>query len=304
MEQDNKESFLQHPVIASIIVTLLYYLFLIASGRITELIGALLGPTVVNQLINLNLGDVVVTVVTFVVTSFLFYLIIHKLLHYPRHVDSFKEYLYTIRLTRFSPLKHHFFIGISIFVIAILGAYVVALLVGSWNFDDAFQQILPPNSWVLFAAVIPGLFEEVVFRGIIATMFARKYSQKSAILGSSALFGVAHAVNVLSGADLIVTVAQVGYTFFIGILLAYVFFETDSLIPVVILHYLTASLGQFFVYALFASTVDPLFKVTYMVIGVGIVPMILGISLMKLLSTYFLSTVEFTNESESELFVS
>ncbi|MFW9996736.1 MAG: lysostaphin resistance A-like protein [Candidatus Odinarchaeota archaeon] len=290
-EQDAKESFLNHPATVSVIVVLLFYIFLLGSTLIADITGGVILAVTGSDYASLGLfellaGQVLVTAIIFAGTSVLFFLVIPRL-GYPEKVESLSDYLDTIRLSRVAPLKSYVFIGLVITATIMVTASVFTLVAGFWNYGDALKQILPPDSWSAITGVIPGFFEEVAFRGVIATGIAAKYGKQKAILGSAFIFGIAHVVNVFFGADPVITTAQVGYALFLGILFAYVFFETDSLVPVIIVHYFTAAVGQFFVYNIFQSQVAPLMKIIYMVTGLGIVPMALGLGVMKILGKIF-----------------
>jgi membrane protease YdiL (CAAX protease family) len=78
---------------------------------------------------------------------------------------------------------------------------------------------------------------------------------------------------------LFTTGLQVIYAALLGFLFGYLFIKTKSLIPCIILHYLIDSLGQLFTYVSFDSVVG---LVLFAIIGVGIIPSVLGILLVKL----------------------
>jgi membrane protease YdiL (CAAX protease family) len=127
--------------------------------------------------------------------------------------------------------------------------------------------------------LIPGIWEEVSFRGVISTLNLRKYSRTTVLIVVSLLFGLFHLINLLAGNNLVLTGVQVIYAALLGFLFGYLFIKTKSLIPSIILHYLIDSLGQLFVYVSFDNTVD---LVLFAIIGVGIVPSVLGVLLVKL----------------------
>ena len=285
MENGTNNYLRYHPIIASLVVVGLYYAFLIGAIFVIQLIGMMLGLTIFD--VDPGVSAILETIITFAILSILFFIIIPFVLRYPKEVESFDDYLDTIRLSRTSPLKSHIFIGVIISAIIILPTFLFALPTGLWYLDFAVRQIFPPHSWSLITAIIPGFFEEVAFRGILLTIIANRYIEKKAIVGSSFVFGFAHAINYLFGADPIITTAQIGFAFFLGILFAYLFFETDSLLPVIIIHYLIGAFGQFFAYAIYAWPIDPLLKVIYMVICLGAIPMLLGLGFMKLYKKFF-----------------
>lgn len=89
--------------------------------------------------------------------------------------------------------------------------------------------------------VLIGIFEEIVFRGIIFPSLLNYFEKskkgliKSMII-SSAIFGVAHIVNVFSGAGLIETLLQVAYSTLIGGLCVFAFVKTTNIISSIIVH--------------------------------------------------------------------
>ena len=127
--------------------------------------------------------------------------------------------------------------------------------------------------------LIPGIWEEISFRGVISTLNLRKYSRTTVLIVVSILFGLFHFFNLLAGAKLVSTGIQVIYAALLGFLFGYLFIKTKSLIPSIILHYLINSLGQLFTYVVFDSMAD---IVLFAIIGVGLIPTVLGMLLIKL----------------------
>jgi len=115
---------------------------------------------------------------------------------------------------------------------------------------------------------------------------------QTAIFISSLLFGLAHSVNILFGQDIIITIAQLGFTFFLGILLAYIVLKTNSLIPAILVHYLLDAIGPFFVYPLFELETDPFFVLGAMIIGLGIIPLIAGLGVVRVFEKYLPDTFQ------------
>lgn len=89
-----------------------------------------------------------------------------------------------------------------------------------------------------------GFLEEVIFRGLLFNGM-RKENEKTAILVSSLTFGIGHIVNLLSGADLLSTLLQVGYAIAIGFLFTVMFLKSGSLIPCIVAHAVINSLSAF-----------------------------------------------------------
>lgn len=83
-----------------------------------------------------------------------------------------------------------------------------------------------------------GIFEEVLFRGLLLGMISRAPMGRTALraaLISSLIFGVAHLVN-LPREGLTATIVQIAYAVLIGLFFAAVRICSGSLIAVVVLH--------------------------------------------------------------------
>lgn len=89
-----------------------------------------------------------------------------------------------------------------------------------------------------------GFLEEVIFRGLLFNGM-RKENEKTAIVVSSLTFGIGHIVNLLSGAELLSTLLQVGYATAIGFLFTVMFLKSGSLIPCIVAHAVINSLSAF-----------------------------------------------------------
>ena len=89
---------------------------------------------------------------------------------------------------------------------------------------------------ILFLFVIAvGLLEEFIFRGLILKYLSAK-GLKTAIIGSSILFGIGHFVNVLSGQDFLLTLLQVAFACLFGLVCAEIVAKTKSIIIPIIWH--------------------------------------------------------------------
>jgi len=97
---------------------------------------------------------------------------------------------------------------------------------------------LPPGSPRLLVS-FPSIFEEVAFRGISLTVFLSKYSERKSIIFSSIGFGFIHLLNLAIGRELVWVMGQVFFAFTIGLFYGYVFVKTQSLLPSMIVHYLS-----------------------------------------------------------------
>jgi membrane protease YdiL (CAAX protease family) len=88
---------------------------------------------------------------------------------------------------------------------------------------------------VLVGAPLIALNEEVFFRGIVLEGL-RPQGWRNAIIGSAFLFGFAHSLNLVAGANLPFTVMQIAATTAGGVTLAALRIRSGSLWPVIGLH--------------------------------------------------------------------
>ena len=168
-------------------------------------------------------------------------------LRLPKGKRTFRQYLDDIGLSRMQPFIQLVLLALSCYVILALsqagGSFVYRLFEGqpmSWSFVRRVFDLsgdLPPRSASLLIS-IPSAFEEVAFRGIVLTVFLRKYSKRKSIIFSSIGFGLVHLLNLLFGREPIWVLGQVIWAFIFSLFYGYIFVRTRSLLPTMIVHYL------------------------------------------------------------------
>lgn len=79
--------------------------------------------------------------------------------------------------------------------------------------------------WVLTIAVIPGIVEEIFYRGLVLRGFLLRWGPAAAIVGSSVLFAVAH-----------LDPAHAAFTFIVGLWLGVVAWRTGSVVLPILMH--------------------------------------------------------------------
>ncbi len=89
-----------------------------------------------------------------------------------------------------------------------------------------------------------GFIEEIIFRGFLFKMMAKK-NVKNVIIISSVTFGIGHIINLLNDSTLIPTLIQICYAISLGYLFVIIFYKSKSLIPCIINHILINSLSIF-----------------------------------------------------------
>jgi membrane protease YdiL (CAAX protease family) len=188
------------------------------------------------------------TVVLYTVGGLLAYLLVPYVLRLPAGRRTFLEYLDDIRLTRVRPVGPLLLLTLSCLAILIvsrgLGSIVYQLAHGQALTLQSVGQVfdlsaaLPPRSTVLFRQMFSSL-EEVAFRGVFLTMLLRRYSPRTAIVISASAFGLLHASNALFGASVVVTLGQVCWAFLYGLFYGYLFIKSASLLPSMVIHWLS-----------------------------------------------------------------
>ncbi len=189
----------------------------------------------------------IIFLITFALLALLLMIIVPDVMKIQGKNKGYEEFLKAIRITKIKPLIR--IIGIGILI---AGVELTCVLVGSLiseqlhtvAFEWDIKVILGPRSEI-YISVIPGIWEEVLFRGITITLLLKKYSEKESILISALLFGFFHNANLInsiyySDSDIFYHVIgvqfQVMQTFFSGIVYGYLFIKTKSLVPGMIAH--------------------------------------------------------------------
>ncbi len=122
-------------------------------------------------------------------------------------------------------------------LVALNNAPVIALISGTVAVTAEVSAVI----LFAFECVAVAAFEEIAFRAILFPLMLQRFgtgarARFSAVLLSSALFGLTHLLNLFSGAAVGATALQVGYSFLIGCMLAVVYLHTGSLAGCILLH--------------------------------------------------------------------
>jgi len=111
---------------------------------------------------------------------------------------------------------------------------VIIVSVNFWGGINVHLGLVESVFYVISMLCV-GLLEEIIFRG-----FLFKYLSKDnltvAIIVSSITFGIGHIVNLLSGADVLLTLLQIIYATCAGFLFTVIFYKSGSLLPCIITH--------------------------------------------------------------------
>jgi membrane protease YdiL (CAAX protease family) len=166
----------------------------------------------------------------------------------PKGKRTYGQFLDDIGLTRVRPFFRLVLLALSCYLILALSqiaaSFVYRLFEGkpvTWGFVrmvfELSRNLAPDSASLLFS--IAGALEEVGSRGIILTVFLNRYSEWKSIIFSSLGFGLMHLLNLTNGADLALVLGQVAWAFIIGLFYGYVFVRTRSLLPSMVVHYLS-----------------------------------------------------------------
>ncbi len=260
------------PVRAIILLIVSNLLLLMVAVFVSTLL--LVITPLVNQLIQILL--------TFALLSLLVFLIVPFVYKLPQEYPSFRDYLDGIRLTPSRPYVRIVLFTLTSYVIFVLCQLAGSFLYGQYTFD--ITRILPPNSYYLLN-INPAFFEEIMFRGIIFTILLAVISQRRSLILLSALFGLVHFTNLLHGVTpdiLLYTSAQVLWACGMGFFWGYLVLKSGSIIPGIILHYLSNALDP-----LWLHVPTPLLAVDllYTLVFAKFLPILLSIILIELLLT-------------------
>ena len=199
----------------------------------------------INNLSTLISTDLLYLILKFIILNVIFgffaFYFIPFILHLPDGKQTIQEYLKTLKLTKNHLSLKIIFLGLVLGFSVLIGLFITGIILGEpFLLKLDFNQVIgSPNimnlSWFHFIYhIVPALWEEIFFRGLILTILLKVYSVRNAIILDGLLFGLFHSINEAS----LIVVGQVIYNIFSGITLAYVYVKTSNLIPCIIAHYI------------------------------------------------------------------
>ncbi len=202
--------------------------------------------------------------------------------------ESFMDYTHTIGLEKKKLFWGYISLGICITSIYFLSLISFTYILGDVRFDHWYFESPNRNQpfpiylgWFLFIfMLIPGIWEEVAFRGVILNLQLKKYSVITTVIINGVAFGLFHFTNVIWGFNFYGTLLQVIFASCFGISMAYLYIKTRNLLPCILIHYLYDSFGNIFLMGEFTN----LFReVLFIILGIGVVPTLVTILLVKFL---------------------
>jgi membrane protease YdiL (CAAX protease family) len=238
------------------------------------------------------------TINLFVILMIYFFIIVF-ILRIPYDNISILKSLKEKNLSKYKALPIILGLGIVVgfvFLVFLLFSSFIASMIteGELVLDFRFLWTTSGFSNFLYKALIPGIWEEVAFRGIVLVLLMKKYSKKISLIINSVLFGFYHIVNLINlwGATnpyaILINVAfQVVYATAAGFVFAYLFMKTESLIPSILSHYLLDAFGPFVqaiaFYGGYSLTELVIVRTSQTIIGIGYIPSFVNILIIYLI---------------------
>jgi membrane protease YdiL (CAAX protease family) len=219
-----------HPIAGSVVITVLTGLGLQLTNLIDfeERMSTVVGWTLRLRFIDFGFRTVFGVLVVLIILPFLSGHLRHRpwLLRYVRHMRLTTGH--TPRLTMTAT-------AISA---GILGGLVIGLgaSLGVLKINPDFWA--EDSRWfIVILALVPGIWEELAFRGLMLTNLQQRYHRWVAIVVTGMLFGLMHLIDLVSG-DPSQVVFRVIMATTLGISWGYITVKTGSVVPAMILHYL------------------------------------------------------------------
>jgi membrane protease YdiL (CAAX protease family) len=150
--------------------------------------------------------------------------------------------------------------------------------------DEPFVFFQAPGEgkagWLLLiAAINPGFFEEIGFRGVLFSTLEKKYSKWLVVLLSAVFFGLFHLGSLAIGEDPFNVIFLVLMSTTFGLSWGYMRLKTKSAIPSIIVHYLIDALSE----GLLSPNVTDQAEFGIFIIGLIILYPLLSIASTKLI---------------------
>ena len=272
----------EHPWLSLLAVLVTYLVSIILAGNVIFGVIGLPGDSPVVALALLTSYHVMTVLV-----------VVPFVLRLPKGRRTFRQYLDDIGLTRVQPFFRLVLLTLSCYLILALSqvaaSFVYRLFEGlpvNWSFvQQAFDlsSVLPSSSPSLYIS-LPSIFEEMAFRGVVLTGFLSRYPERKSIIFSALGFGLWHLPFIVNQ-DPVWTLCQVVWAFIIGLFYGYVAVKTRSLLPSMIIHYLSNVFISFlsgYMQARASIEIQALYGV---ILSIGVVPT----TLMILWARFFTS---------------
>ena len=234
-ENETKSISIEHPLLFGLILTIIYGFVAYLSDFFdleTMLFTSTLSP----------FESILLTFIFRFTLSGILLLLLTPIVLYAMKGITFQDFVFQIRLRPNQMLKRNILMGIIVSLSFASCVVLTAIFLGVYTSD--FHLLITPDyqnglGWFIFIfALIPGIWEEIAFRGVILSFLLSKFSVRNAMIFSGLLFSLFHIFNFLIlGQDLLSVLLQSIAAIPVGISLAYLVFKTDSILPAILIHY-------------------------------------------------------------------
>jgi membrane protease YdiL (CAAX protease family) len=176
-----------------------------------------------------KLPDLVCAIIGFAVAAAATFLLFPKALGIPFGKIVVSEWARRLGLSPPPGAWKHIVLGMSLAACTLSGMLAASILTGRYEFNLGTAS---PSHLVF--SLIPGIFEEIFFRGVMMFILLRVFrSLEKALVVQIVIFGLAH----IKGVDIIAFVEVLSVTIF-AISCTYVVYKTRSLMAAIVFHYL------------------------------------------------------------------
>lgn len=229
LEESQKNWLMDYPLISSILIAILVGVFLQMTWIIgvQELASAFTSDIPMILLADFGFRMTMGLVLIFLIMPFMF--------GYHRKDAPLKEYSEHMRVKKGVSITKTVSMGILPVLGFILLMLILALLLGIFN-PDPTVLIVDYKWFVFFLALVPGIWEELAFRGVVLSNLQQKYSPKMSVLTSAILFGLFHFSNLVKD-DLTTVIFFVIMATAFGIGWGYIVIKSNSILPAIFIHY-------------------------------------------------------------------
>lgn len=177
----------------------------------------------------------------FTLSGILWLFLLPIVLYFMKGISS-RDFVDAIRLHPNRMSSRTILLGLIVSTSFVICVVLTAILLGVYTSN--YSLLVSPDyenglGWFIFVfALIPGIWEEIAFRGIILSFLLSKFSVRKALIVDGFLFSFFHIFNFLIlGQDLLSVFLQSIAAFFVGVTLAYLTIKADSLLPAILIHY-------------------------------------------------------------------
>ena len=273
-----REKMTEYPIMASILVIIVYILFFILGEISSMIVTSLLED-------NALLSQIIRFAILLLVNCFVLLWLVPKAMLLPSGKITNDQYLAEIKFDKQSakPMSKNILFALLFVSIFCFGLLIASLLTGEYTFDIYRILGLPDNqgnmkSFTFIFNLIPGIFEEIAYRGVILVLLLRKYSEKTSIIISGLMFGLSHLIWLLVNSFSWNTLSQVISGILIGMFFAYLVIQWGNLLITIIIHYLYNAFSILFVVY---NESDPFTYFILKIILAAIIPILINGYLVK-----------------------